>query len=172
MSELKKQGVDFCFDGLSVSPVFASYTPEVRIINYLKAAKCEAYQIACQHLSEHVPLHLRVDRMRHGDVNVMEYQSERYEDQGEEQEVLEIVFQEEGQDEKVDKTFLSQIQQQHAYVLDSQEENAGVAHLVHGWIQQAQKKKVGKIIIKASFLFPEKVFTIGLISLRRHLELE
>ena len=101
-----------------------------------------------QALCTGVRVHTRKDRQRHGDINFMDYQIETNPDDGDVS-ILSCQSQhgEEGEVYSSDSEGDPEEVPTSAVNLDAHlpsygSEHAGVAHLVHGWVQQAQPKKV------------------------------
>jgi hypothetical protein len=101
------------------------------IDNEVKAAQCKIYQLATQSLCSDVRLHSRIQGGRHERNNVMEYKRV-----GEEVEV-----ESEDEDELVNKDAY-EMEGREDVGLVTDEEQGGVVHLVHGWVQQNQPSKV------------------------------
>ncbi|KAF8956760.1 hypothetical protein BDZ97DRAFT_1955762 [Flammula alnicola] len=100
----------------------------------LSPQKCERYQLACQSLCADVPLHSRFDNTRHEGTNIMKYKTD---------DDMEI---DSGSD-MPDDSNEEEVNPKAYDLMDTQNsglekgEQAGVVHLVHGWIQQGQPLK-------------------------------
>jgi hypothetical protein len=108
------------------------------------AKLCEVYQLVCQSLCADAPLHTRFDRTRHEGAQVMTYRVET--DGGEKKRAGN---EKEGEEEDRD----TDSEGYDAYEMGEwensglvEDEQAGVLHLVYGWIQQNQPRKVRRDI--------------------------
>jgi hypothetical protein len=112
------------------------------------------YQLACQSLCADTPLHTQFDAAQHEGVQVMTYRVET--DGGEKKRAGD-----EKEDEEEDRDTDSEAYD--AYDMGEsensglvQDEQAGVLHLVHGWIQQNQPRKVRRDIHLLLYLIEYK----------------
>ena len=110
----RNPNIQFHRDGLTVRFTVPSSTLIRFSLLSLQEKECKTYQLACQSLCSSLPLHTMVDDTRHEGGSTMVYQRE------------------EG------------LVNPEAYetTATAQGEQGGVAHLVHGWIQQNQVEGV------------------------------
>ena len=103
----------------------------------MKEGQCQSYQLASQSLCSDLLLYSRFQGARHEGENVMEYRT-----------VGEGVQEKESEDEREseeDDSFYGDaynLEEKEDVGLVKGEEEGGVVHLVHGWIQQNQPEKV------------------------------
>lgn len=101
--------------------------------------QCEAYQLASQALCSALPLYSRFDSTRHEGQNIMKFRTESGNNNTDKQELAKPDNEEvnpEAYEQEEDESEESESKEQ-----------AGVAHLVHGWPQQGQAR------LKVSFTF-------------------
>jgi hypothetical protein len=113
--QTKNPNVQFLSDGLTVSNIVIFYIFTTFFFS-LQQKQCQAYQVACQSLGAVLPLHLRQDKTRHDGNSTIVYEKEKKDP-----------------DSEVNLD---------AYEPDLHVEQGGVAHLVHGWIQQNIESRV------------------------------
>ena len=122
-------------DGLSVS--LEEIISQPTVLTSAKENLCKSYQLAAQSLCSDVSLHTRQDRTRHEGVNVMEYSTEAGSmEKGKGKQVY--------QDEDEDRDAYDLEDSRNSGLVRN--EQAGVVHLVHGWIQQGQPQKVSLLV--------------------------
>ena len=104
----------------------------------VKKPLCEIYQLATQSLCSDAPLHTRFDQTRHEDIKIMKYIIEEKKDESDE------INPEAYDAEELEDTGLTQ------------DEQAGVLHLLHGWIQRNQPNKV-RYIQPVSYYYTQAI---------------
>lgn len=127
-------------DGLSVRSNPAIFSTSCIHLGF-KHDLCKAYQLACQALCSDAPLHTRKDPTRHEAGNVMQYSTEAGSSKGKGKGKL-VVYNNDNYEEGNGDEDARYDLEDFADTGLVRNEQAGVLHLVHGWIQQKQPEKV------------------------------